>query len=408
MLLTLIKNEFIKMFSRAKTWIVLGLFVAFVGLNIFGTWYSEKNMLEWNSPEYQLQNAEQNLVHAQESLKRAEEDGDARWIESEKEYIASVQETIDYNKKIIEDGVDSDAWKKQLDERIKHQNEYIKSMETEGINEYNNMWYSQAKQELSDLEYLKTNNIQPLEGWEYQAYNMFFTLNMFFGLGILIAGIAVFMSDMVSGECTPATLKFLLVQPIKRGKVLLSKYIVSVITVVFMIMIPQILGMVFVNVHSGINPSDYPVRVEQKYEKVFDKESGEMTLQAVADTSKMVTNKEAAVMTMGYQVLFVIAACSVIFMMSAIFKSSMIAMAVSVISTVFLTIATPMIGPLKDISQYLFTSYADAGSLVTSKLPFVFGNPQLTTTNAVICLLATTIVAYAIGHICFVKKDILI
>ena len=43
------------------------------------------------------------------------------------------------------------------------------------------------------------------------------------------------MSDIVSGECTPPTLKFHLVQPISRGKVILSKFIAVVITVVTMI-----------------------------------------------------------------------------------------------------------------------------------------------------------------------------
>ena len=43
------------------------------------------------------------------------------------------------------------------------------------------------------------------------------------------------MSDIVSGESTPATLKFLLVQPISRAKVILSKFIAVVITVVGMI-----------------------------------------------------------------------------------------------------------------------------------------------------------------------------
>ena len=45
----------------------------------------------------------------------------------------------------------------------------------------------------------------------------------------------MFMSDIVSGESTPATLKFLLVQPISRAKVILSKFIAVVITVVAMI-----------------------------------------------------------------------------------------------------------------------------------------------------------------------------
>ncbi|MDZ4975741.1 ABC transporter permease subunit, partial [Clostridium perfringens] len=171
------------------------------------------------------------------------------------------------------------------------------------------------------------NNIKPLQGWEYQAFNFLKILNNFFGLGVLIAGIAVFMSDIVSGECTPATLKFLLVQPVKRGKILFSKFIVSVITVLSLILIPQIVGMTVVNMTSDVDASSYPVRIEQKYEKSFDQSSGEIIMKQIPDTSRMVTNTENAVRTIGYQALFILSACSVILMISTIYKIIMISIA---------------------------------------------------------------------------------
>jgi ABC-2 type transport system permease protein len=408
MLLTLIKNEFIKMFKRSKTWIVFGLFIVFIGLAVFGTWMNDKHMKEWMSPEYQIKQAEEQLVHARNDIKRAESDGDPQWIKNAKEIESSLLKQIDDNKEIIKNGISEDAWKKQLDESIKSSENTIKQYEEDGINEWNKRWYAESKQQLDDLKYLKANNIKPLQGWEYQAFNFLKILNNFFGLGVLIAGIAVFMSDIVSGECTPATLKFLLVQPVKRGKILFSKFIVSVITVLSLILIPQIVGMTVVNMTSDVDASSYPVRIEQKYEKSFDQSSGEIIMKQIPDTSRMVTNTENAVRTIGYQALFILSACSVIFMISTIFKSSMISMAVSVISTIFLAIGTQAISAIRDVSHLLFTTYADAGSLVTSQLPLMYQNPKLTTTNGIICMVVTAIIAYIIAHINFTKKDILI
>jgi ABC-2 type transport system permease protein len=408
MLLTLIKNEFIKMFKRSKTWIVFGLFIVFIGLAVFGTWMNDKHMKEWMSPEYQIKQAEEQLVHARNDIKRAESDGDPQWIKNAKEIESSLLKQIDDNKEIIKNGISEDAWKKQLDESIKSAENTIKQYEEDGINEWNKRWYAESKQQLDDLKYLKANNIKPLQGWEYQAFNFLKILNNFFGLGVLIAGIAVFMSDIVSGECTPATLKFLLVQPVKRGKILFSKFIVSVITVLSLILIPQIVGMTVVNMTSDVDASSYPVRIEQKYEKSFDQSSGEIIMKQIPDTSRMVTNTENAVRTIGYQALFILSACSVIFMISTIFKSSMISMAVSVISTIFLAIGTQAISAIRDVSHLLFTTYADAGSLVTSQLPLMYQNPKLTTTNGIICMVVTAIIAYIIAHINFTKKDILI
>ena len=407
-MLTLIKNELIKIFKRPKTWIVFALFLAFIGITAYGTWSADKNMKEWISPEYQIKQAEEQLVHVRNDIKRAEADGDENWINGSKQIEQSLLKQIDDNKKIIENGIEEDAWKKQLDDKIKNLEIIIKEYEDTGINEWNKVYYAQDKQTLEDYKYLKANNIAPIENWEYNEYSFYNNLSQFFGLGLLIAGIAVFMSDIVSGECTPATLKFLLIQPVKRGKILFSKFIAAVITVLSLILIPQLAGMAIVNVTSNIEASDYPIRIEQQYEKKFDQSSQQMMMEQVPDTSTMVTNKEFALKSIGYQALFILTACSVVFMISTLFKSSMISMAVSVILTIFLTIGGQAITTISSYSHLLFTTYADSVSLLNSNLALAYNNPNLTTTAAIACMLITTIVAYIITHFNFTKKDILI
>ena len=407
-MLTLIKNEFIKIFKRSKTWIVFGLFIAFIAITAFGTWMNDKNMREWISPEYQIKQAEEQLVYIRNDIKKAEADGNENWIESSKEIETNLLEQIEDNKEILKNGVSEDAWKKELDETIADIENIIKDYEENGINEWNKEWYSQAKQDLEDYKYLKDNNIKPIQEWEYNGFSFLKNVCNFFGFGLLIAGIAVFMSDMVSGECTPATLKFLLVQPVKRGKILFSKFIVSILTVLSLIIIPQLAGMAIVNATSNIQASDYPVRIEQKYEKSFDQNSQEIIMKQIPDTSKIVTNTEFSLRSIGFEALFIITACSVVFMISTIFKSSMISMAVSVILTIFLTIGAQAINTIKEYSHLLFTTYADASSVINSNLPLLYQNPKLTIVNGIICMIITSILAYIIAHINFTKKNILI
>lgn len=407
-MLTLIKNEFIKIFKRSKTWIVFGLFIAFIAITAFGTWMNDKNMREWISPEYQIKQAEEQLVYIRNDIKKAEADGNENWIQNSKEIEANLLEQIEDNKEILKNGVSEDAWKKELDETIADIENIIKDYEENGINEWNKEWYAQAKQDLEDYKYLKDNNIKPIQEWEYNGFSFLKNVCNFFGFGLLIAGIAVFMSDMVSGECTPATLKFLLVQPVKRGKILFSKFIVSILTVLSLIIIPQLASMAIVNATSNIQASDYPVRIEQKYEKSFDQTSQEIIMKQIPDTSKIVTNTEFSLRSIGFEALFIITACSVVFMISTIFKSSMISMAVSVILTIFLTIGAQAINTIKEYSHLLFTTYADASSVINSNLPLMYQNPKLTIVNGIICMIITSILAYIIAHINFTKKDILI
>lgn len=408
MLLTLVKNEFIKIFKRSKTWIVFVLFLAFVGLTVFGTYKTDKNMREWSSPEYQIKMSEEQLVYARQSIKEAESTNNQEWLQSSKEHEKYLLEDIEKNKKVIKEGTSEDAWIKKLDEEIKTTEEQIKQIEREGISEWNKRWYVQSKETLENLKYLKDHNIVPLQGWEYHQFNFLNNLNMMFGLGILVIGIAVFISDILSGECTPATLKFLLVQPAKRGKILLSKYIVSIITVITLIIIPQFIGMGLVNMSSDLNPKDYPIRIEQKYEKTYDSDSGEMILSSIADTSKMVSNKDFTTKSLGYEILFLITTTTFVFMLSTIFKSSMTSMATSVIISIFVTIATQAISSVKQYSHLLFTTYSNANNLLNSSLAIELNNQNLTTTNAIICMAVTTVICYLISHINFTKKDILI
>lgn len=407
MLLTLIKNELIKLLKKGKTWIVFALFALFIGITIFGQYSSDKNMRMWQSPEKQLEMAKENLDYYKEELE-LNKNSDVN-----PEYIASLEESIEYSKEqiksyedIIKNGVNEDEWKKQLDEEIEYAKESIIRYEKYD-DEWSKQYAMESKERLEQLTYLRDNNIQPLYGWEYDAYNYMSSLMQFLGMAILVAGIAVFMSDIVSGECTPATLKFLLIQPVTRGKVLLSKFIAVTITVLTMILGAEIVGFLFVNITSGVNNSAYPVSIGTVYEKIINAD-GKTILSKVVGSGHMGTNLELFTKAMLFQALFIITACAVIFMISTLIKSSMITMAISVVVTVFLTIGSYNLSALRKIAHLVFLNFGDSISVFTGSSAMMMQNPNMTVTNGVIVMIVTTLVAYLIAHINFSKKDILI
>lgn len=407
MLFTLIKNEFIKLLKKGKTWIVFALFALFIGITIFGQYSQDKNMRMWQSPEKQLEMAKENLDYYNNELE-LNKNSDAN-----PDYIASLEESIEYSKEqiksyedIIKNGVNEDEWKKQLDEEIKYAKEDIARYEKYD-DEWSKQYIVQAQERLEEFTYLKENNIQPLYGWEYDAYNYMSSLMQFLGMAILVAGIAVFMSDIVSGECTPATLKFLLIQPVTRGKVLLSKFIAVTITVLSMILGGELLGFLFVNLTSNSNSSSYSVSIGTLYEKIINPDGSAM-LSKVIGSGHMGTNLELFIKSMLFQGLFIITACAVIFMISTLIKSSMITMAISVVVTVFLTIGSYNLSALRKIAHLVFLNFGDSISVFTGSSAMMMQNPNITVTNGIIVMIITSIVAYAIAHINFSKKDILI
>ena len=122
MLVTLIKNELIKLLRKWKTWIVFGLFIAFIGITIFAQFSDDKNMREWQSPEKQLEMSKDELKYVNEDIKNAENDksSNPEYIQFLEDRKIELENRIASYEEAIKTGVDENAWKVELDEIIKN------------------------------------------------------------------------------------------------------------------------------------------------------------------------------------------------------------------------------------------------------------------------------------------------
>lgn len=413
MLFVLIRNEFRKLIRKPKTWIVFALFAVFVGLSMFGQYKGEQNMKYYSSPEYQLQNANNHLsylndeidrINAMEAEKKATYEMQLKSYEEDK---VMAEKSVKTYEEAIKKGPDNENWKLELQTTIDNSKEYIKRLEEQGIDEHNQKWYLQEKQTLEYNTYLMDNNIKPLYGWEFEAYAYMKNLMMILGMGILVAGIAVFMSDIVSGECTPATLKFLLVQPVKRGTVLLSKFISVVVMVLAMILGLELTGFGIVNALSKIDGGSYPVIIGRLYESTINTQ-GFAEISAKVGSGNMVTNNEMFIQALMLQILFIITTCAVVFLISSVIRSSMISMGLSVMVLVFTVILSTGLKQVQKIAHLLFVNYGNTIGLVTGDSVFMYNNVNVTVKMGIIVMVITTIVSYIVAHVVFTKRDILI
>lgn len=407
MLFVLIKNELIKLLRKSKTWIVFGLFAVLIGITIFAQYKQDENIRMWNSPKKQLEMANDNLnYYKNEKELNANSDANPEYVNYVNEQVVFYKEQVDMYMEILKKGVDENAWKVQLNEEIRHTKENLKHYENYE-DEWSKRYKLETQERLDMLLYYQENNIEPLYGWEYEGNNYIKSLMQFLGMAILLCGIAVFMSDIVSGECTPATLKFLLIQPVTRGKVLLSKFIAVTLTVITMIVGGEIIGFIFVSLTGKLNGNNYPVMIGKQYEKIVG-QGGFPELVAKVGSGHMGTNIELFSKAILFQVLFIVAACSVVFLISTLIKSSMITMAISVVITVFLTIGSQVISVLKNMSHLIFVNYADAIGVLTGSSSMMYSNANINVNTGVIVLVVTIVISYSIAHINFSKKDILI
>lgn len=410
MLFTLVKNELIKLMQKGKTWIVFGLFlIMVVGINV-ALHFSDKDMRYYNSPQGKIEQInmqigweKENLAHYEKEEKTNKESYIKEGIASSKENIKALEEDIKKQEEIIAKGDVADAWKIELAAEKKSLEETINNKEIEeGEKKY-------AKIRLNEIKVIEEAGIKPIETWEFSPFNN--TINLFTSIGtiILVAGIAIFMSDIVSGESTPPTLKFLLVQPISRIKVLASKFIAVIITVVGMIVGLEALAFGVIGAVKGFAGGKMPVFIGQKYVMKISQETGGWPQMVPVEGSAQLSNMNSLFLqSLGLQILFIIACCSFIFLISTIFKSSMITMAVAVIISVATTMASMSIGKLREISHLMFLNYGATPGVIGGDVAYMYNNPNFSVNLGITLMVITIIICPIIAGIIFKRKDILI
>ncbi len=407
MLFTLVKNELIKIMRRPKTWIVFALFFVLVSGGIYLSYKDAKYTEYYNSPEGRIEQIQNSIEHLNKESKELEGKTE-EWAESarveNKIHLENLNKELAEQQELLKHKDEPDFWKLSL---IKEKEELQK--------EIDNMMPEDEhvvplKEQLAEIDKALEDNKRPVESWEFNSINFEISLFGLLGMIILASGIAVFMSDIVSGESTPPTLKFLLVQPIKRGKVILSKFIAVVITVVSMISGLEIVSFGVLSCINGFEGWDMTEVIGTKYQWDYSTVAtqGEPVLKAIENSGVEINRFNLLLQSFGLQLLFIVACCAFIFLISAIFKSSMTTMALSVIVSVASTMVAMMSRSVGKIAHINFLNYGNTVSLLQGGTALNFRNPNFTVQSGIIVMCITIIVSYIIAHVVFNKKDILI
>lgn len=422
MIFTLIKNELIKITRRGKTWVVFGLFaLAMVGF-IFMAKISANQMAHWQSPEGQIENIDNQLQWRKDDIKNSEEylKQVKSNASSSKEEIENAENNLNYAKddikrlesdrKIQEKliGQETPDWRIAVKSETASLKSELEKAKVEGYasKEHTNSINKQIERN----QYFLDNDMKPIQEWEFYPSNFGIQVMMMLGMVILVAGIAVFMSDIISGECTPATLKFLLVQPISRGKVVLSKFIAIIITVVSMICGLEVATFGIMGAFTGFDAMKMPVELALKYQINQEVliQQGFKQLDLVANSGYNSTMGEFVLKSFLLQVLFIIACCAFIFMISALFKSSMITMAVSVIVSVAATMLPMMSQKIGEYAHLIFLNYGNTPAVIQGNIAHNYSNVNFTPQLGAILMIGTIIVSYIVAHVVFSKRDMLV
>lgn len=400
MIFTLIKNEFIKLMSRKKTYVVIIAFILLLGFIGFGSYSRVKHIKENSRPENRIAREHEkikNLNKLKNDPKISKED--KKEFDNE---ITEAYKKIDEIKAEVKKGkVD---WRVKLKKEIKDTENQLKQSNIKDEEKENLTLYLQQK------KYLLSHNIEPNENnFEVRAIEYLQQVFMLLGALFLVVGVIVFGCDMVSGEYTPPTMKFLLTEPVSRGKILFSKFVTLLVSSTVFILGIELIAFVIMGLIFNFGDFNYPVQVGTKfaYNLAARPEIGESTIKAIAGTTFIIPMWKHLINMFLLQGLFIAACASFTFMLSTVLKSSMISMSLSIVLVIVSNIFSGF-SSLKKIGRYLFVSFGNPEIILKGELVYTFSNINMTPTFAISVLVIWTVICYVISHIVFVKKDILI
>ncbi|MDD3224317.1 MAG: ABC transporter permease subunit [Clostridium sp.] len=392
---SLIQNEFIKLRYRKKFIITVVILVALCALFAFA--YAKLSNLE--TPDMEIKSYQTNIDLLQKEKSST----------SDKTKKAQYEQTIEKYKNAISqiklsEKTSSSNWKSALKNNItllKAQKSNADNLTEENSKEYFN------KQIITDNYYID-HNIKPAKENETSAQSYLLSLLSLIGAILIPIIIAIIASDIVSGEFTPPTMKVLLTRPISRTKLILSKYFTAILASVGVIMIVEILAYVVSGLIFGFGNPNNPTTIGTTYTKSLIKDiSGSTNLIPVLGSSHIIPYYEFIILTLLFEVIYIIACASIFFLVSTLLKSSAISMAISIVLPVVCAILG-QIPYLKKIFPFLFTQYGSFAVVINGNIATTTGAAFVTPLFSVLLLVVLSVITCVASVLLFRKRDMLL
>lgn len=407
----LVKNEFIKLFSKKKTYIVLGLYILLsimivvIGENV------EDSYFKYNDPDFLIQNLEEQIQYEKEYIESFEADTDMDQEEKEtqiewsKEYMVSLEDEI----KSIEQRKHGEPydWKEDYQNQIKDNEIVLKELESKDkLTKDDQIQINYTKQENERLELSISSESSPEDENINTGINFLYNNLLMVTMAFLSFGLILFNSDTVSGEYNPGTLKFLLIQPVTRTKVLLSKFVVMVISSVILIVGVKGLLFLVVGLIKGFGSINRPMLIGLEFEKVIS--NGYEMIEQIPGSGEFIPLWNYIFRMLGLEIILIIVMTAFIFMISTISKSSVVANTLSISIILGSTIIYNLSVKYREISHLIFLHYGNVDGIVSGSIIGDTGGVSFTPITVIIVSVITSIVFVIAAVGVFKKRDLLI
>jgi ABC-2 type transport system permease protein len=250
-------------------------------------------------------------------------------------------------------------------------------------------WKSQLQLRIQQQQYYLDHNINPLEPGAPTFTRTFAEHSITLFLPLMVMVIA---ADLVSSERSAGTVKLLLTRPVKRWRVLCSKYLALILSVSIIIFLFGILSYLISGLVFGYKGWSAPIITG------FTSESGELNTSAV----QMIPQWKYLLMEFSLVWFVAIIIGTITFMLSVLIRSTPVGMGVMLAALISGAILSSMVSSWES-AKYLFMINLDLTGYLAGNAPPIEG---MSLGFSLVVLSLWGFVALLISLIVFIKQDI--
>lgn len=313
--------------------------------------------------------------------------------------IPNSHEYIDLDVKLTHE-----TYKQKILSEVVDNNKTNELWKTETLKDMD-VYFNEITEQLEILQNALELNLKPIEGTQFEPYKYIDITMSALAMSILSILMCVLISDSISSEYTLGTIKTMLISPIKRIEIVLSKFIALSIIGVGLIISGEIFALLISKLISKLNYDSYPVLVGKEYINCSS-ESKDSYLIPELGTGQLSTMKVTMINSLLFQSLLIVTFITFILLISSICKNSTTSMSLSIIVLVVGSYLVRSISKFSKIRSLFFFSYGEAYELITGSLPQIYNNIFLTLNNGItVCCITIAICLLSTIYI-FGKRDI--
>lgn len=248
---------------------------------------------------------------------------------------------------------------------------------------------------------LYDKDIMPInEEQSMTSYNFIRLISRDFMPLLSIIIILLLSSDVVSIENDEGTFKFLLIQPISRLKIMLSKIISTSLLCILIIFGTLFVFFIILGIIKGFGSPNYPVEYYPGSLSYFLNNTNKVFNPTLIDI------KHFILLIIPLNIILIIFVTSVGIFISTLIQNSTAAICTSIIAVISINIISNQAKLFSKLSQYLPLTYSNIARILDGSILILLNNKNITYINGVIILTISTLLFYILSILLFKKKDI--